>query len=362
MKYIKYIIISILLFILLTGCGEKNKETTVKEQIENPGLSGKDKFAVDTADIKTTPLEEPNRNYDLSYRLEKKQNYNYRVSTISSDHQKLISKDTTIDQTITQSIIYLAELNLKDIDKDSIFEVGCNISSIKLELHQLPTQNSISYESGVTPDSIVKQRFAEYDALVNNEFSIRISKYGEISDIYRVDNILNKYLNTKEIADSVTGTQKDQMKMGIIEGVLKPIIIQIFRQLPKKPVSVDSTWSFTQPPAPLIVFQSQNTTTYKLANLEKSGNEKLAVIEAGLITKIAGKNTMTNQGVVYEFKKPVTHAEGKIYFNLSRGLIQKSKTSTEINISVSMEAQTPKGKQKGNREEETTTTNIVELL
>ncbi len=220
----------------------------------------------------------------------------------------------------------------------------------------------MTYESGVTPDSIVKQGFAEYDALVNNEFDIRVSKYGEIHDIFRVDNIINKYLNTKGLADSASSTEKDQLKMEIIERVLKPLVIQIFRQLPKKTIAVDSTWSFSQPPAQLIVFRSQNTTTYKLKNLEKSGDDKLAVIVAGLITKVSGNNTMTKDGVVYSFKKPVTNAGGKIYFNLSQGLIQKSKTSTTINLSYSMEMQTPKGKQKGNRDEITSTTNIVELL
>jgi hypothetical protein len=348
----KYILSAIIFISILLGCGEKNKETVVKEQI--------DKYAFDTADIKTVPIKETNQNYRLYYNLEKNKTYNYRISVLSTNKQKLIMPDTTLSQTINQTSVYLAGFNLKNIDKDSTLEIGCNISSIKLNINS--DQNSASYESGVTPDSVVKQKFAEYDALINNEFSIRISKYGEISEIFRVDNIVNKYLNTKGIADSVSGTQKDQMRMGIIEGLLKPLVIQVFRQFPKKPVGVDSTWSFSQPPAPIIIFKSQNTTTFKLTNLEKTGDEKLAVIKAGLITNITGKNTMTDKGIVYEFKKPVTDAGGKIYFNLSRGVIQKSKTSIKVHISFSMETQTPQGKQKGNREEETNTTNVVELL
>lgn len=350
----KNIIVLLLVFSVFISCREKNNKTVVKEQ--------KDKYTVDTSDIKTTPINEPDKNYDLNYSLEKNKNYKYRISTTSSDHQKIITSDTTLNQTINQSLVYLAGLNLKEVDKDSVLEINCNISSIQLNIRQLPSRNSISYESGVTPDSVVKERFAQYDALVNNEFGIRISRYGEISDIYRVDNILNKFLNTKGIADSVSPTQKDQVRMEIIQSLLKPLVIQVFRQLPKKSVAVDSSWSFSQPPAPLIVFKSENTTTYELTGLEKSGNDKLAVIKAGLITKVTGDNTMTKNGVVYSFKKPKTDAGGKIYFNLSQGVIQKSKTSTKISLSFSMEMQTPKGKQKGNREEETTTTNVVELL
>jgi Family of unknown function (DUF6263) len=339
---------------LLIGCGDrKTQETT-------PSSEQKNKYAFDTSDFKTIHIKEINKNYNLSYNLEKNKTYNYRISTISSDHQKIMAPDTTINQTINQTSIYLAGLNLKNIDKDSILEVGCNISSIKLDVNSGP--NAITYESGVTPDSLVKQRFAEYDALINNEFTVRVSKYGEISDIYRVDDILSKFLKTRGIADSVTVNEKDQLRQQMIEGILKPLVIQIFRQLPKKNVTVDSSWSFSQPPVRLMVFQSQNTATYKLTSLEKKDEDKLAVIEAGLIANITGDNKMTNKGMVYEFNKPKTHAEGKIYFNISKGLVQKSKTSTKINISFSMEMQTPKGKQKGNREEETTTTNIVELL
>ena len=353
-KFLMKYIIAFLFFITLVSCKENNDNKTVNEQ--------KDKLTVKASEIKNTPLFEPNKNYDLNYNLDKNKTYKYRISTTSSDHQKIITSDTTFDQTINQSAEYLTGLNLTEIDKNGILEVNCNVSSIKINLLQQPSQNSISYESGVTPDSIVKQRFAEYDALVHNEFGIRISKYGEISDIYKVDNILNKYLNLKGTSDSVTATEKDQIRMEIIEGILKPLVIQIFRQLPKKSVGVDSSWSFSQPPAPLIVFKSENTTTYKLTGLEKSGDEKLAVIQAGLITKVTGDNTLTKNGVVYNFNKPKTEAGGQIYFNLSKGVIQKSKTSTKISLSFSMEMQTPKGKQKGNREEETTTTNTVELL
>ncbi|MEJ2616900.1 MAG: DUF6263 family protein [Ignavibacteriaceae bacterium] len=350
MKYI----IAFLFFITLVSCKENNDNKTVSEQ--------KDKLTVETSEIKSVPIIEPNKSYDLNYNLDKNKTYQYRISTTSSDHQKVTTSDTTFDMTINQSAEYLAGLNLKDIDKNGILEVNCNVSSVKINMRQEPSQNSISYESGVTPDSIVKQRFAEYDALVHNEFGIRISKFGEISDIYKVDNILKKYLDLKGASDSVTTTEKDQVRMEIIEGILKPLVLQIFRQLPEKSVGVDSSWSFSQPPTPLIVFKSENTTTYKLTSLEKSGDDKLAVIQAGLITKVTGDNTLTKNGVVYNFNKPKTQAGGQIYFNLSQGVIQKSKTSTKISLSFSMEMQTPKGKQKGNKEEETTTINTVELL
>src|SRR5690606_12071726 len=113
--------------------------------------------------------------------------------------------------------------------------------------------------------------------------------------------------------------------------------IQIFRQLPKKSVSVDSSWKFNQPKSKLMVFETDNTTTYKMKSLEKLNNERLAVIDAGLISKFSGNSKLTDRGISYNFEKPKTYADGKIYFNLDKNVIQRSKTLTNLKISYTME-------------------------
>ena len=91
-------------------------------------------------------------------------------------------------------------------------------------------------------------------------------------------------------------------------------------------------------------------------------DDKIAVIDAGLKTIISGDNKVTDRGATYIFKKPVTSAEGKIYFNISKGCVQKSKTNTRIHISYTMEVPTPKGLEKGTKTETVVNTNILELL
>jgi hypothetical protein len=86
------------------------------------------------------------------------------------------------------------------------------------------------------------------------------------------------------------------------------------------------------------------------------------VLDASLNTKITGNNKVTDRGITYEFKKPVTQATGKVYFNITEGYILKSKTRTRVDISYTMEANTPQGKQKGTRFETTENINIVEML
>ena len=70
-----------------------------------------------------------------------------------------------------------------------------------------------------------------------------------------------------------------------------------------------------------------------------------------------------NQGnVIYTFQKPISTAEGKIYFDVDKGVQIKSRTKTRLEISYTMEANTPQGKQKGARRDVITNTNILELL
>lgn len=348
----KYIFGIVLIIFVLLGCSNEKKE--VKP------LEAKNIFDFDTSDIQTTPVEKVNENYELSYKLAKNNSFKYRITSISEDIQNIKTPDTLLSNKIKQTMVYLVDLKINEIDNDGTIEAGCNISSLKLDINV--NGNVTTYESGVTNDSIAKEKFAEYDALINNEFSIRTSKFGEISEIFRADKILNKYLEMKGLTDSVNIQDKENLKNNIADGVLMPLAVQIFRQLPKKPISIDSSWKFDQPKTKMMVFDVQNTTTYKMKSLEKLNGEKLAVVDAGLISKFSGKSKVSDRGVSYDFKKPETYGEGKIYFNLDKNVIQRSKTSTKLKISFAMEMQTPQGKQKGTKGEEITNTNILELL
>jgi len=72
--------------------------------------------------------------------------------------------------------------------------------------------------------------------------------------------------------------------------------------------------------------------------------------------------TFSEKGINYKFEKPKSKADGKIYFNLDRGLIQKSRTQTSMENSYSMEMSSPEGIKKANAKEVTSNVNVIELL
>jgi hypothetical protein len=132
--------------------------------------------------------------------------------------------------------------------------------------------------------------------------------------------------------------------------------------VPDHNVAKDSSWTYSQPPSQFMTFRMQNINIFKVLNLEKYNDDKVAVLEAGLKTDISGDTKATQQGINYTFQKPKTSAYGKIYFDVSKGYVIKSKTNTRVDVSYTMEGQTPKGKKTIQRNETIDNSNVLELL
>jgi hypothetical protein len=342
--------ILLLFTFILIGC-KKNDEKPV---------ANADKYAADTTSIKTVKLDNQNELFFIKYKIEKGKDYSYRLTNIAENIQTINANDTTISQRVKQTLTYLMKLKVLDIDVDSVYEVSFNITSVKLEANF--NGEKFYFESGTSKDSTDRVRYAEYIAVRNNPFYVRVNKVGEIVEIYRADKIMNEFLKLRGATDSVSSSEKEFLKKDMVERALKPLVVQIFRPLPNKIMAKDSMWSNAQEPTKLMVFDVQNTSTYQVKSLELLNNDKIAVIDAGLKSNISGRNKVTEHGATYTFNKPTTFAEGKIYFNLTKGCVQKSKTDSKIQISYSMEIPTEKGLEKGTKSETVVNTNILELL
>lgn len=346
----KYFISVLAISFFITGCGKSPKKTSMK-------VSNKLQF--DSSAMKTSPVNNPDQKFILKYDFQKGKTYHYRLTTIAHDN-KTIHADTTMLQNVEQQITYLIDFNLTGVDKNNIMELSCNISAIKLNASA--NGKHFRYVSNTPLDSIDKIRYADYESLINNPFALRVSPKGEIREIFHVDKIVSKFLSIRGIADSATSDQKDAIRYQMINGALKPLLRQIFRQMPDGFVAKDSAWTNAQPPSRILIYKLQSINDYKVQNLVQWHNDKIAVLEAGLITKITGNDTYNRRGVSYKFEKPKTSANGIVYFNISKGLIQKSKTHSTVKTAFSMKMSIPNGKRSGNQKEIMTNTNIVELL
>ena len=112
----------------------------------------------------------------------------------------------------------------------------------------------------------------------------------------------------------------------------------------------------------MMVFQVEQSSNYKVNDLEKLNNDKLAVIGMETKTNVSGETTHSEQGVNYNFTKPRIQGTGTLYFNLDKGHVQKIKSETLIETAVTAEANTPQGLMKQSNKETVKTRSLVEKI
>jgi hypothetical protein len=342
--------ISILLFY---SC--QTDETKEENNLQSDATSTFDSSALQTTTIDTNEEQ----SFLFRYKFESGKSYNYRLTTISNSEQSIIA-DSTMSESINQKIIFLLNFKTLNVDEDSIAELECIFSSINLNTKA--RSQEIIYESTAQNDSSTKVQFAEYESLVNNPFNLRVNKLGVILDIYKADKIISKFLQLRGLSDSLDVQQKIMASQELTNRSIKPLLTQIFREVPEHKMAKDSSWSYKRESMPVMIFQVDYENVYNVTSLEKLGDEKLAVISGSVKTNVRGKQNYSEKGINYNFSKPKSTATGKIYFNLSKGLIQKSRTESKMEIGYNMEMQSPEGVKKASALETTANVNVLEML
>lgn len=346
-----FLIISILFAVIISACGEKKVDTPENSQLDSTA------YVYDSTEIKAQPIDD-NSSFQLTYNFNKGETVRYRLSTIS-DNLQTLTTDTSITMKLHQEVVYVFDFTPKEIDKDGVIEADIKILGVKLFADV--NGEKVNFEAGKDVDSAGQKRFAEFLALQNNPFSVRFNKAGEVLEVFRADKIANKFFNLRG-ADSLDAQTKNMVKDDMVSNVLKPIVLQLIRKMPENQLAKDSTWSISQPPIPMMVFQINYTNKYKINSIEKINDDRLAVINAGMDYNVTGDTKYEERGVVYNFKKPVSTGDGIIYFNIDKGRIQKSKTKSFTEMFFTFDANTPQGKQKGSRKETVANTSILEML
>lgn len=346
----KTLAISILLLFILIGCGEKKDE---------PIQLDESVFQIDSTDLQLEKVEDEQGPISLEYKFKKGDKFRYRFSSISVNEQN-IQSDTTINTNLKQTISYLIDMEISEVDEDGIANVAFNIRSIKLDADANGEKFNIVTDNN--SDSTKMEQFAEHFSLTNSPFSVRVDRKGDLIEFSRIDRMVNKFLQIRGLTDSVTTEEKGMLRSNFTQSAVKPLVLQIFRVLPESQVAMDSSWSIKQQPISMTVYQVNYENVFRISAFEKLGNDKIAVLDATVKSSVVGEDKAAEGGVTYTFTKPKTSAEGKIYFNVDKGMIQRSKTTTNVQFSMTMEAMSPQGLQKGTRTDKNINTNILELL
>ena len=350
----KYVLTLLILSILISfACQQKKGEEEQKSTEEMTST-------FDSSALPTTKVDmDENQSFLLKYKFKPGESFKYRMTVISQNEQS-IEADTSMAAIMDQTIIYILYFKTISLDKDSVAEMQCTFTSVNLKANVNGTE--VSYQSGSLIDSTEKVKFAEYEAFLNNPFYIRVGKNGELIEIYKTDKIMNRFLSLRGLTDSLSTQDKVMFKEDMSNRSIKPLLVQILREVPGHQLAKDSTWSYKRESLPVMVFQIGYTNLYKIEKLEMLGDDRIVIIDGVVQTKVTGNQAYSERGINYQFDKPITNASGKIYFNLDKGLIQKSRSQTRMETSYRMEMPTPQGTKKGSAREITSNTNVLELL
>lgn len=330
----KRLLLLLFISILVVSCGKSSNENGVPEKV----------------DIGKEPVS-------LVYKFKRGDKFTYKMKTIASQGQSM-KTDTTLTSEISQTVEYVFDFDVVDVDADKIAELNVTINDVKVDASA--NGKKFSFKAGQKLQGEELKNFFEYQAMHQVPFRIRVNKIGEVVEVTRTNKIVDNMLKLQGIADSVSAQEKLQFQSNLNEGALKPLVQQFFRRVPEKKVNVDSTWTFDYP-SNLMVYKIDNKTTYKVTEFQKINDQIVAKVNLNLQVKWEGKNKMTDRGVNYTFGEPKISGQGELLFNVDRGLLQKSDTNTKLEINILMEANQPRP-MKATRKDFTINTNSIELV
>jgi len=346
----KIVVLLSLLTIAFIGCGDK--ETSPETEVKNYSLKA------DTSSLKTEKLSaEEVKDVQLAYNLKKGEKFTYRFSSLSSE-EAIVKGPSVMSQSISEERTYIIEMEVKDIESDKTLDVSFYIKSIKVEA--FIDGQKISYVSGNKIDSTDAKKFAEYEGLSNNSFGARLKNNGDILELYKLDKIVNKMLEVTGLTDSISATEKEQIKQQLDMGSLRLIVSQIFRKFETGKISLNSEWATPQPTVDLQILTLDNTYIFKIDSFEKLDDDILAVIGAGVESKFKISPDAKKAG--YNVKEPKFLAHGKIYYNVTRNLIQKSVSQIDFDFTMTGPVPTQNGTVQLSRYQKKSTRNTLELL
>lgn len=153
-------------------------------------------------------------------------------------------------------------------------------------------------------------------------------------DIYRVDTIIDKLVADAPRKPSTE--ERFQITNDVSQGLLRPLIQQIFRNVTDKKLNVDSIWTQTYP-TQLSVFDIENTATYKVIKIFESEGKRLVEIEGSLKINAKGKQDHTEGNISYKFYKPKVSGISKAYFDLDKKCFRSSSADVTFEVVVDIQ-------------------------
>jgi hypothetical protein len=309
----------IVLILFLNGC-QKNENSGPKiDKSQNADLIIKD-AAGDKVNLKM----KPKTGDILNYKLHIEQN---------GSESSTLNKGNEIKNYQTMDLYFLNEV--MEVNDAGIITYKVRYDSIMVNIgaSDKDTSYSLIYNSNIKDSVYKKSDFVTFNALIGNDFRVRVSSLGEVSTIYDLEKIQN--IIYKEYGDTLEADEKEIVKKSL-EDQLKELIQTQYQIFPDKEMKKDSTWTSVQQSV-LGSFPVENILNYTITSIEEKEGSNIIGLTAALDFKIL-ENTYKEKttGITYKLDEIKGSGSGKIQFNITRGCIVFKET--EKNLSAKIQA------------------------
>jgi hypothetical protein len=328
--------------IAFSSCGKKDdKGNTGKENKSTSELIKKDDKG-EKADLKLAP------------KLNDKFRYKMSAKTVSVE-----KSPATMDQELTseQLMTYYYSQEVSEISSAGVVTYKMKYDSIIITSKIAKKDSSLTqvYNSNIKDSVHMMPDFIQYNALIGEEFKLRVSALGEIYDVYELEKIHDNIF--KALGDTLSPQEKATIKESMGSDAIKSIIQNQFQKFRGGDVYKDSTWTFNVETS-LLVFPIKNILNYKVKDYQVSNDNVIVNIDANLGIDFISTEQKDKSGLNVKIVDSKTGGQGNVVFNLTRGCIVKKETTTNILLDLKISAKGQSAKSMQNL----TTSLSVELL
>lgn len=295
----------------------------------------------------------------LRYKFEKGETFKLKYTTVSSSNET-IQADSTMKNKISQSLTYVFDCEVLDVDEENIAELSMMISDIKVNIDV--NGQKAAYTSGMKYPEADKPKYMEYETLYRTPYRARVTPKGEVIEVSRLEKMVDKMNSLSPQKMDLTTEQKAGYAKQFAESAIRPMTQQVFRELPSDAVNKTYSWEkrFPQSMGSLTV---ENIAKYTVVDFVEVDGNNTAKISAALSSNVSGNKKGTENGVDYTFGDPKISGDGTILFDYESGKLIKADVGTNSDMSISIEAKDSLGKiKKSKRITSTKTRNTVELI
>lgn len=319
------IIISVISFSSCSKKDDKGKTNTDKKTTNE--LIKKDDSG-EKADLKYTPKVNDKFRYKMS------------AKTVSTEKSPAtMEKEITSEQVMT----YYYSEEVSEINSSGVITYKMKFDSINIVSKVISGDSSLSqvYNSNISDSVHSMPDFIQYNALIGQEFKMRVSSLGEIYDVYELEQIHDRIF--KALGDTLSPQDKSTIKESMGAESLKSILQNQFQKFRGGDVYKDSSWTFTVESS-LLVFPIKNILTYKVKEYQVTNGDAVAHIDANLGIDFISKEKKDKSGLIVKIIDSKAGGTGAIVFNLSKGCIVKKETTTNIMLDFKISAKSQSAK------------------